>query len=99
MKKLMICSISFISFIVIFFISIYVFKGSIVNYLKDKGSYRTIGILYGKNTLYNVVAEDNYITYKKDIDKDIVSSDISIKNNDNDMYEREILEKNDSSDG
>lgn len=99
MKKLMIGSISFISFIVIFVISIYVFKGSIVNYLKDKGSYRTIGILYGKNTLYDAVAEDNYITYKKDINKDIISSDISTKDNDNDKYEREILEKDDSSDG
>lgn len=99
MKKLMIFSISFIACVIIFLISIYMFKGSIVNYLKNNNNYRTIGILYGVDALEDIVIKDNYISYQNDIDDNMISSDTSIKNNDNEKYEKEILEKDNNNKG
>ena len=99
MKKLMVFGISFASCMVIFLMTIFIFKEPIVNYLVSNNNLKLVGVLYGKNTLYDVVARNNYISYKKDIDSNVISGSVSSDNVSNDKYEKEILEKDDSTEG
>ena len=66
MKKLMVFGISFASCMVVFLMTIFIFKEPITNYLVSNNNLKLVGVLYGKNTLYDVVARNNYISYKKD---------------------------------
>ena len=99
MKKLMVFGISFASCMVVFLMTIFIFKEPITNYLVSNNNLKLIGVLYGKNTLYDVVARNNYISYKKDIDSNVISGSVSSDNVSNDKYEKEILEKDDSTEG
>lgn len=94
MKKLMVFGISFASCMVVFLMTIFIFKEPITNYLVSNNNLKLVGVLYGKNTLYDVVARNNYISYKKkDIDSNVISGSVSSDNVSNDKYEKEILEK------
>ena len=99
MKKLMVFGISFASCMVVFLMTIFIFKEPITNYLVSNNNLKLVGVLYGKNTLYDVVARNNYISYKKDIDSNVISGSVSSDNVSNDKYEKEILEKDDSTEG
>ena len=99
MKKLMVFGISFASCMVVFLMTIFIFKEPITNYLVSNNNLKLVGVLYGKNTLYDVVARNNYISYKKDIDGNVISGSVSSDNVSNDKYEKEILEKDDSTEG
>lgn len=99
MKKLMVFGISFASCMVVFLMTIFIFKEPITNYLVSNNNLKLVGVLYGKNTLYDVVARNNYISYKKNIDSNVISGSVSSDNVSNDKYEKEILEKDDSTEG
>lgn len=99
MKKLMVFGISFASCMVVFLMTIFIFKEPITNYLVSKDKLKLVGILYGKNALYDAVARNNYISYEKDIDGNVISGSVSSDNVSNDKYEKEILEKDDSTEG
>ncbi len=99
MKKLMVFGISFASCMVVFLMTIFIFKEPIVNCLVSKDKLKLVGILYGKNALYDAVARNNYISYEKDIDGNVISGSVSSDNVSNDKYEKEILEKDDSTEG
>ena len=58
MKKLMVFGISFASCMVVFLMTIFIFKEPITNYLVSNNNLKLVGVLYGKNTLYDVVARN-----------------------------------------
>ena len=95
----MIFSISFTVCMIMFFMGIYIFKTPIVKYLSYNDNYRVIGILYGKMVLEDVLCKNNYISYKMDIDRNIISDDVYYREVSNDIYEREVLERDDSTTG
>lgn len=99
MKKLAIFGISFTSCMIIFLMSIFIFKGAIVNYLSLNNNFKLIGVLYGKNALYEETSRKNYISYMNDIDSNIISDKVPSNSLDNDTYEKEILEKDNETDG
>ena len=59
MKKLMVFGISFASCMVVFLMTIFIFKEPITNYLVSNNNLKLVGVLYGKNTLYDVVKYAN----------------------------------------
>lgn len=88
----MLFSVSLVLFIVIFFVSIYIFKRPITNLLIRNNNYMVIGILYGKSNVYDSISRSNYISYMSDIDNDIISLDIVNRGSEDNVYDSEILE-------